>query len=238
MSGSLPDQRVRWPVTRQTWADLTFLHWRVEPSVLQPLLPERLRVDVVDGSAWVGVTPFEMKGVRLPGLPAVPGWSRFPEVNVRTYVRGPDGRDGLWFFSLVCPRRGVVSALRAIGLPYVRADGEATHAGAHHEYRFQRRWMSPPGSLFAAQVQVGSALRDGERTELVDSLTGRWNAYVERAGRLLRVPVEHEPWPLHHASVGAGTWRLSTAVLPAARDEPMVHFSPGVHSRIGAPVLV
>ena len=48
---------------RQTWHDLAFLHWRVEPSQLRPLVPEPLAIDTFDGSAWVAVTPFWMSGV-------------------------------------------------------------------------------------------------------------------------------------------------------------------------------
>src|SRR5262245_50879401 len=84
---------------RQTWHDLAFLHWRLEPSQLRPLVPEPLAIDTFDGSAWVAVTPFWMSGVTLRGLPALPGLSTFPELNVRTYVQ-LGGRPGVWFFSL------------------------------------------------------------------------------------------------------------------------------------------
>ncbi len=76
------------------------LHWAYDPAQIRPLVPAELEVDTWDGLAWVSITPFRMVNFRLPGLPPVPGFSTFPESNVRTYVRGPDGRDGLWFLSL------------------------------------------------------------------------------------------------------------------------------------------
>jgi uncharacterized protein len=51
-------------------------------------------VDEYDGMAWVSLTPFLMAAVRPAGVPIEPGFSTFPETNLRTYVRRPDGRDG------------------------------------------------------------------------------------------------------------------------------------------------
>jgi uncharacterized protein YqjF (DUF2071 family) len=235
VSGRLPDARVRRPVLLNTWSDATFLHWRADPARVQALLPQGLRVDVLDGSAWLGVVAFRMSDVRLPGLPAVPGWSTFPELNVRTYVRGPDGRDGVLFLDLLCPRRAFVWALRRVGLPYRHADAWTGRTDEHATYRFTR----PRGvhrQTLEARVEVGARLRAGERTPLVDALTGRWNAYSSVAGRLLRVPVDHEPWELHGARLVEARRRTTRGGLRLPVDAPLVHFSPGVHARIGAPV--
>src|SRR5262245_34843152 len=110
---------VRYPVMMQHWRRLAFLHWRYPPDVVQALLPEGLRVETFDGDAWVGLIPFLMAGVRLPRVPALPWLSRFAETNVRTYVTGPDGRSGIWFFSLDAARAPAVLAGRVgYGLPY------------------------------------------------------------------------------------------------------------------------
>lgn len=239
MSGRTPDEPVRLPATLQTWADLTFLHWRVDADLVQALLPVGLEVQLVDGSAWIGVTPFHMRDVRVPGVPPLGSWSRFPEVNVRTYVRARDGTDGLWFLSLVCPRRAVVLALSAVGLPYVAAPAGISRRGAEVAYRFLR--PAGRGPLFSARVEVGRALTPAERTPALEALTGRWNAYTLVGGRLLRVPVEHEPWPLHAAEIVGGaspTGLLGLLGTVGAAGPPAVHFSPGVHARVGLPVRV
>lgn len=100
MAGRRPEDEVRRPVSLQGWSSLTFLHWPCPAEVVQGLLPDRVEVDTFDGTAWVSVTPFLMTGFRLGPLPPFGPLSTFPETNVRTYVRGPDGRDGLWFLSL------------------------------------------------------------------------------------------------------------------------------------------
>src|SRR3954468_2623282 len=92
--------RVTTPVMYHEWSHMTFIHWRYPPDLVQSLLPDGLAVEEHDGSAWVGLTPFLMRNVRVPGVPAIPGVSQFPETNVRTYVRDTQGRSGLWFLSL------------------------------------------------------------------------------------------------------------------------------------------
>ena len=58
--------------------------------------------------AWVGLIPFFMV-VATAGDRTAPWVSRFPETNVRTYVRDSDGHVGIWFFSLDAARFGAVA---------------------------------------------------------------------------------------------------------------------------------
>ncbi|WP_098485429.1 YqjF family protein [Georgenia soli] len=255
-------------MTLQRWEDLTFLHWSLPAATIQECLPPGLAVDTFDGRAWLGVTPFRMHARPAFG-PAVPHLSTFTEINVRTYVRGPDGGDGLWFFSLECPRLPVVLALRAVGVPYVWADAAMRADPGHVHYRSRRRsgpagvgrgagpasagrdagpasagrdagpvggaGSSGPAGM-RASVEVGEPL---EPDALTDFLTGRWSAYVRRLGRLWRIDVEHEPWPLRAARARTAVNDLVRAAgLPAVAGDPLVHFSPGVRTRLGAPVPV
>ena len=99
------------PVGYQGWHELTFLHWRVSADHLATLLPAGLEVDTFDGSAWVGLLPFRMSGVRPWWFPALPGVSAFCETNVRTYVHH-NGVPGVWFFSLDAANRLAVQVAR------------------------------------------------------------------------------------------------------------------------------
>jgi uncharacterized protein YqjF (DUF2071 family) len=86
-------------VMQQVWHDLLFAHWPLPHDLLRPLIPAQLELDRFDGQCWVGVVPFRMSGIRGRGMPALPGLSRFPELNVRTYVTH-GGKSGVYFFSL------------------------------------------------------------------------------------------------------------------------------------------
>jgi uncharacterized protein len=105
----------------QTWYDLLFAHWAIAPEVLRPLVPQPLELDVRDGQAWLGVTPFRVGGLRARGTPPLPRLSHFPELNVRTYaIYG--GRPGIYFFSLDAARVAAVIAARR-GYRFPRGDG-------------------------------------------------------------------------------------------------------------------
>ena len=83
----------------QRWNDLLVAHWPIPGAKLEPLLPPGLQVDTFDQSAWIGVVPFWMDRVQLRGVPRIPGASRFPELNLRTYVRERNtNRAGVYFF--------------------------------------------------------------------------------------------------------------------------------------------
>ncbi len=86
-------------VMRMIWSELLFAHWPIQPDAVARLLPDGLTLDTRDGQAWIGVVPFLMSSVAPRCCPAVPGLSRFLELNVRTYVIR-DGKPGVWFFSL------------------------------------------------------------------------------------------------------------------------------------------
>jgi uncharacterized protein YqjF (DUF2071 family) len=224
---------VEHPIMIQRWRRFTFLHWRYPPDAIQPLLPPGLTVESCDGSAWVGVLPFRMEGVRAPGVPALPWLSQFPETNVRTYVRGPDGRAGIWFFSLDAARLPAVAGGRiGYGLPYFWSDMAVKASGTTLSYRSRRRWPGPPGARCDARVDVGPPL--AAPRPLDHFLTARYRLYSRFAGTLIAANAEHEPWPLR-----GGTLRhldqdlVQAAGVPGPDHDPIVHTSPGVTVRIG-----
>src|SRR5689334_5835111 len=140
------------PLMFQGWYGLTFLHWRYRPQTIRPLVPPSLELDLYDGSAWVALTPFLLLGLRPPGLPALPWISRFAEMNVRTYVHGPDGERGIWFFSLEADRLAAVLGARiSYGLPYRWAEMRVRDGAGGVEYE-SRRHAGPGQANIAIRI--------------------------------------------------------------------------------------
>src|SRR5436190_12753527 len=96
-------------VMRMRWLDLLFAHWPLPVEALRQLVPAQLEIETFHGTAWLGIVPFRMEDVAPRFLPAPPVAGRFPELNVRTYVRHR-GRSGVWFFSLDAANRLAVEA--------------------------------------------------------------------------------------------------------------------------------
>lgn len=231
--------RVGVPVNLHRWDQITFLHWRFDPAVVRRVVPAELSVLTYDGAAWVGVTPFRIR-VRIPWLPALPFASGFPEINLRTYVAGADGRQGLWFVRMEVPRLWFVLALRAFGLPYFWPRMAVERRAQLVAYASQPRAPGTRGARSRVVVRPGDPIQPvggGPRDRF---LTARWGAYHRVGPRLLYTPVEHPPWPLHDAAVElcdvAPLFRA--AGLPPPRERPLAHFSPGVAVRVGPPRLV
>ena len=236
MAGNLSENRIDAPLGIMRWRRVSFLHWTYAPDLVGALLPRGLEVDAHDGRAWVGLVAFEMADVRLPGTPAVPRFSTFPEVNVRTYVRRPGGRDGLFFFTLEASRLITVVARPMIGIAYSWAQMAVSQRGEEVRYRTARRWPSDSRGVSRLGVRYGAAIPPEEQTDFDHYLTGRWQAYSHRRGRLYCTPVEHEPWPLHRAETTMLEDRLiASCGLPPPQDPPVAHYAPAVNVRLGFP---
>ena len=223
---------VRTAVMRQRWVDLAYVHWRYDPGVVQQLLPNGLEVDTFDGSAWVGLIPFSMRGVGLPHGPAVPYLGSFAEVNVRTYVRQGDRR-GVWFFSLDVDR--LLPALVArltYRLPYCWGRTSHVRDGDTLTTLVRRRW---PGRVSDSHltIEMGEPV---VADELDIFLTARWGLFSPTRRSVRYAPVDHEPWPLRTATLRhLDDSLVQAAGLPQPDGEPHVRCSNGVSVRIGAP---
>jgi uncharacterized protein len=228
---------VRRPVMRQRWERLTFLHWPFDPAAVQRLLPGGLRVEEFDETAWVGLVPFFMR-VATPAGHRVPWASDFCETNVRTYVRDRHGRSGIWFFSLDAARLGAVAVARAsYRLPYYWSSMRlAADDGGTVSYACRRRWPWPRGAASRVRITIGDRLGPGELGDRDHFLTARWLLFSVIGRRLVLARASHPPWPLHRAEVVTCDDRLVAAAgLPPPSGRPLVHYSPGVDVRIGAP---
>jgi uncharacterized protein len=238
MASIHPEGIVRHPLMRQEWRCAGFVHWQYPAEVVQPLIPEPLELHTHDGRAWVGLTPFTTT-LALFGFVRLPGPRRFPETNVRTYVRAPDGSDGVWFLSLDVVN-AVNVALGRLGMPYFWADMSVDRDGTTMHYCGRRRSRDEDRAP-AYNVHLRYEPRPVERQNELDVfLTGRWRTYTQRGPCLGRFDIEHAPWPLHRAELLDGDHEpmLEAAGLPLPTEPAVVHYSPGVDVSISWPAPV
>jgi uncharacterized protein len=209
------------------WNDLLFMHWPVEKDVLRSLIPASLSLDTFDGSAWLGVTPFSMSGVRPRFLPSVPWLSNFPELNVRTYVTVED-KPGIWFFSLDAHNPVAVRLARAtFGLPYYDAEMSCRVTGGDVHYMSVRTHRGSPGARLAGRYRpVGDPFNSRPGT-LENFLTERYCLYAaDRKGRIYRGDIHHHPWPLQPAEAEMETLAMTEQIGVALPETgPLLHFS-------------
>jgi uncharacterized protein YqjF (DUF2071 family) len=230
----------RLPIMSQRWENLSFLHWRVDPTLVAPLLPAGTRPDVFDGSSWVGLIPFKMVRAGLGLGPPVPWLGTFAETNVRLYSVDASGRRGVVFRSLETSRLAVVFGSRAaFGVPYMWAKMAIEHVTDTVVYTTTRRFPGPRGAGGRVVVRPGALLT--ERDPLADFLTARWGLHSRWAGRLTYVPNRHGVWPLHAAELlELDDSLVAAAGLPGIVGRPpdSVLWSPGVKTVFAMPFSV
>ncbi|HZB87644.1 MAG TPA: DUF2071 domain-containing protein [Terracidiphilus sp.] len=234
----------RWRMA-QRWNDLLFAHWRVEPRQIAPLLPEGLVVDTFDRSAWLGVIPFWMDRIRLRGLPSIPGARRFPELNLRTYVRDlRTGTPGVFFLSLDGGNLlGALAARSLYHVPYHWARMRLEErSGRDFEFSSRRRLSRAPVVFNARYRGLGPTCRLAESRpgSLEYFLTERYCLFTRTAsGQLACVNVFHAPWPLEQARA-----EIERNDLPAAAgieiraQDPVLYYARRLAVYMGSPELV
>lgn len=220
-----PLPATRW-VMGQTWADVLFCHWPVDEEQLAPHVPPSLPLDRHDGRAWVSVTPFEVQGTRPRGALPPPVLSRFPEINVRTYVT-LGGRPGIWFLSLDAASMLAVAAARGLyRLPYLRARMEIVRDGPWIGYRSERHDPRGARAEFEARYRPAGAYRRPEPGSLEAWLVDRYRLYtVDEDGRVYAGDIHHRPWTVQDAVVDI---RANTMTAPHGIDlhgEPLVQYA-------------
>ncbi len=225
---------------RQTWSDLVYLHWAVDPERVAPLLPAGTRPDVLGGVTYVGLIPFVMRGAGLGRGPAVPWLGDFLETNVRLYSVDDEGRHGVVFRSLEANRLLVsLGARLAFATPYTWAQMSLRRDGDVLDYRTRRRWPSPRGAGGRIVVRRGAVM--AEPDDLAVFLSARFGLHTRHLGRTWWVPNAHAPWVLRTGELlELHDDLVAAAGLPGVVHEPpaSVVLADPVHTSFGLPRLV
>lgn len=208
---------------KQTWHDLLFAHWPLSPADLRPLIPLELSLDTYDNQCWIGIVPFWMSGIRSRGTPPIPWLSRFPELNVRTYVTHA-GKPGVYFFSLdAASLPAVWAARRFYHLPYFHAAMASFERNGTITY-FSRRHQSP--AEFRASYHPVTPPQVREQGSLPDWLTARYCLYTVHQNQVYRCEIHHLPWPLQDAEAEIERNTVAVAAnIHLPETPPRLHFS-------------
>ncbi len=210
-----------------SWHDVLFMHWPVPEGWLRPLIPPSLELDSFDGSAWLGVVPFRMSGVKPRFLPGVPWLSNFPEINLRTYVT-QSGKPGVWFFSLDAHNPVAVCLARAtFSLPYFDAKMSSRSSGDEVAYSSVRTHKGAPPAAFVGRYRPAGGRSDSGPGSLENFLTERYCLYSANGkGRVRRGDIHHEMWSLQGAEVEVEKMEMTGQIgVTLPRTELVVHLA-------------
>ncbi|MBV9183938.1 MAG: DUF2071 domain-containing protein [Acidobacteria bacterium] len=209
-------------VMMQIWSNLLFLHWPVPYTELRPLIPSPLQIDTFEGRSWIAITPFDLS-LRARGLPSLPGMSRFPELNCRTYVAFK-GRPGVYFFSLDAGSRVAVwAARRFYRLPYFYSKMRLKSDGPEFTYSCRRVEST---ARFNATYRAESGVRQARPGTFEHWLIERYCLYTHRQRTIYRADIHHRPWPLQDASCEIRENTIAkVAAIELPPERPILHFA-------------
>jgi hypothetical protein len=98
------------------WRNIALLNYPAHPSLLTPLLPSCVELDLWKDQAYISVVGLLFEHLAFCGIP-VPVYRRFEQVNLRFYVRRPVGsgwRRGVVFVKEFVPHRLLAAAARVL----------------------------------------------------------------------------------------------------------------------------
>jgi uncharacterized protein YqjF (DUF2071 family) len=220
-ASSLPRATPGWRWSQQ-WRDVLFLHWPADESELCGQLPAGLQIDTLDGRAWVSFVGFRLQGIRFYGWPALPLCSQMLELNFRTYVTYR-GEPAIYFLTMHANHRWMIAAARWLTpLPYEFASLHYQCGAAGGEFVCREQGSDQP--MLSASFRLGRCFNRSQTSSLDCWLTERYVAYASAEGRLFRMQVEHQPWPLRNIELQQCAHQQQTA------EQPVCHYSDGVSS--------
>lgn len=180
------------------WERAVFIHYEVEPDVLQREVPFEL--DLREGRAYLSLVAFTMRDMR----PRRGGWpaamlfkpiATHEFLNVRAYVKR-DGEAGIYFLAEWLPNR--ISQLLGptiFGLPYRQGLLKYQH---EHEKGFLRGSVTGRDSRkleYSAEIDPATQFRPCEAGSREEFLMERYTAFTAKGSRRRKFRIWHPPWP-------------------------------------------
>ncbi|OIK07631.1 hypothetical protein BIV60_27070 [Bacillus sp. MUM 116] len=220
-------------IMKQSWRNLLFAHWPIPVNLMRPLIPKPLQLDTYECYAWIGIIVFIIDGIYLRGIPRLPLFAKFPEINVRTYVHY-NGKPGVYFLSLDAPHWATYTIARKwYRLPYYQSLIQfwKDHSGFYfNSVRSDRK--SPFLAGFNGNFMASSRVFFAGEGTIDQWLTERYCLYsVDKKGNLFCGDIDHIPWPLQTAEADIYKNTLVTPFgFEPPKTQPLLHFSQGVDS--------
>ncbi len=235
------DRLERRPLFVSDWVRALFIHYEVDPVVLQSEVPFEL--DLRDGRAFVSLVAFTMRnlrpafGGRLGALLTAPA-ATHGLFNVRTYVRHR-GERGIYFITEWIPNRlSILIGPYTYGLPYRYGRLDYHH---HHE-RGEVRGSVDAGRggriAYAGRLAQPVSYTVCTPGSLAEFLLERYTAFTSRGRHRRLFRIWHEPWPQTSIDIelsdttalsSSGRWPIAARLVGA-------NYSPGVREvSIGRP---
>ncbi len=228
---SVQHNRIR-PFLSAEWRYLALINFRVDPRILEPIVPRGTRLDILQGETFLSLVGFLFRDTRVLGL-SIPFHRNFEELNLRFYVvREVDGevRRGVVFIKELAPRWAVCTLARAVYhenyacVPMRHRlegfdNGQSSSRQLTYEWKVAGRWHS----LHMNAGGFAEPLEPGSHEEFITE--HYWGYCSQRDGGTIEYHVEHPPWHVWRkaeASLDCDAERLYGSTFAGPLSQPPV----------------
>ncbi len=206
----------------QEWNDTIFLHWQVNPKLIEPMLPKGINPDVINGKSWVSLVAFDMNNIGVRSIPKIPHISDFHEINIRVYITCK-GKPSVYFLSMEGSKKTSCKVLKAVSkFPYRYSKMERSSLN----FKSQNRKYN---DSFNIEYNVGNDIASKDETDLW--LTERYAVFQDYKKSIIEYDVHHMEWPVNKI-------RIEKLELNYPRFNHLINNSPDrIHYSKGIQVL-
>jgi uncharacterized protein YqjF (DUF2071 family) len=228
------------PLLYANWDNTVFIHYEVDPNLLQRCVPFAL--DLFEGRAFVSVVAFTLRGMR-PRLGGKISELFFKPIathhffNVRAYVCDHGERAIFFMTEWLSNRLSVALGPSTFGLPYRYGRIDYQNWGDGDEVSGQ---VVAGEGRFSYRAPLTGTLRPCEPGTLDEFLLERYTAFTAAGRRRQFFRVWHEPWAQTAIQIEVAQDELLSATgnwWPGAQLFS-ANYSPGVNVWMGRPHLV
>jgi uncharacterized protein len=181
------------------WRNLIMANYLVDAAVLKPFVPAKTELDTWNDNLYVSLVGFMFDETRVMRM-RVPYHVRFPEVNLRFYVRYKDGngyKRGVVFIKEIVPKPAITFVAnrlfneRYVTLPMKtvnKKDLNKQHIGYH--WKFNNIW----NKLEVITPLEKLALQEGSEQEFI---TEHFWGYSSNGKKTNEYHVQHPRWHIY-----------------------------------------
>ena len=206
------------PFLTARWVNLALFTYRLDPKHLEPYLPPKCELDLIDGKAFASLIAFDFADTRVLGV-RWPGFVRFPEINLRFYVKYKDINGnyyrGVCFVKEIVPQKLVAFLAKQIyNEPYVAAPikYEIKNDSETINIRYELLLKNSNGtSKNNIEITADSnTICAGPESIECFFKEQEWGFGTSKNGKLIRYKVVHPTWNIHPVKSFKLNWDWET----------------------------
>ena len=177
------------------WQDLIMANYKVEPQLLDDLIPFGTEVDLYQGDCYLSLVAFKFVDTAVMGI-KIPFHTDFEEINLRFYVERKltnEIRRGVVFVKEIVPRAAICLVANSIyGENYERWDTAHEDTEKGHTY-FWSRGECENSILVEYKNSLGVPADESREAFIIEHYWGYTRRGEHRTDEYL---VEHPKWEL------------------------------------------